>query len=135
MGDFAPPMELPLTLIVIADPPTMPKSKAATKATAALQPLKRKRSSPSITESDGSLASVQTCPPTTLSSTAPSRSKRRQLIKKTQIQNKSIVTSKKKAATRSQHVETDFTVGHVLLYRGIQPSITFQPITRAQRRQ
>ena len=111
MGDFAPPMELPLTSIVIAEPPTRPKSKAATKARAALQPLKRKRSSPSITESDESLATVQTCPPTTSSSTALSRSKRRQLIKQTEIQNKSIVTSIKKAATQSQHVETDFTVG------------------------
>ena len=111
MGDFAPPMEMPLTSIVIAEPPTRPKRKAATKATAALQPLERKRSSPSITESDESLTSVQICPPTTSSSTAPSRSKRRQLIKQTQIQNKSIVTSIKKAATQSQHVETDFTVG------------------------
>ena len=40
--DFAPPMELPLTSIVIAEPPTRPKRKAATKATAALQPLKSK---------------------------------------------------------------------------------------------
>ena len=111
IGDFAPPMELPLTSIVIAEPPTRPKKKAATKAAAALQPLKRKRSSPSITESDESLASVQTCPPTTSSSTAPSRSKRRELIQQTQIQNKSIVTSIKKASTQSQPVETDFTVG------------------------
>ena len=111
IGDFAPPMELPLTSIVISEPPRRPKRKAATKATAALQPFKRKRSSPSIKESDESLASVQTCPPTTSSSTAPSRSKRRQLIKQIQIQNKSIVTSIKKAATQSQHVETDFTVG------------------------
>ena len=110
MGDLAPPMELPLKSIVIAEPPTKPKRKAATKATAALQPLKTERSS-SITESDEFLASVQTCPPTTSSSTAPSRSKRRQLIKKTQIQNKSVVASIKKAATQSQHVETDFTVG------------------------
>ena len=69
--DFAPPRELPLTSIVIAEPPTRPKRKAATKTTAALQPLKRKRSSPSITESDESLASFQTCPPTTSSSTSP----------------------------------------------------------------
>ena len=108
--DFTSPMELPLTSIVITEPPTRRKRKAATKATAALQPLKRKRSSPSITESDEQLASVQTCPPTISSSTAPSRSKRRQLLKQTQIQNKSIITSIKKAATKSQHVETDFTV-------------------------
>ena len=44
--DFAPPLELPLTSIVVAEHPTRPKRKAATKATAALQPLKRKRSSP-----------------------------------------------------------------------------------------
>ena len=104
--DFAPPMELPLTSIVIAEPPSRPIRKAATKATAALQPLsKRKRSSPSITESDKPLASVQTCPPTTSSSTAPSRSKGRQLIKQIQIQNKSIVSSIKKAAAHSQNVE------------------------------
>ena len=109
--DFAPPMELPLTSIVIAEPPTRPKSKPATKTTAALQPLKSKRSSPSITESEESLASVQTYPPTTSSSTATLRSNRRQLIKQTQIQNKSIVTSIKKTASQSQHVETDFTVG------------------------
>ena len=42
MGNFALPKELPLTSIVIAEPPTRPKRKAATKATAALQPLKRK---------------------------------------------------------------------------------------------
>ena len=92
------------------EPPTRPKRKAATKATAALQPMKRKRSSPSITESDESLASVQTCPPTTSNSTALSRSKRRQLIKQTQMQNNSIITSIQKAQAQSQHVETYFTV-------------------------
>ena len=62
--DFAPPMKLPLTSIVIAEPPSRPKRKAATKATAALQPLsKRERSSPSTTESDESVTSVQACPP------------------------------------------------------------------------
>ena len=77
--DFAPPMELPLTSIVIAEPPTRPKRKAATKATESFQPTqKRKRSSPSITESDESLASTQTCPLATSSSSAPSRQKRRQ---------------------------------------------------------
>ena len=34
--DFAPPMELPLTSIVIAEPPSRPKRKAATKASEAL---------------------------------------------------------------------------------------------------
>ena len=110
--DFAPTMELPLTLIVIAEPPSKPKRKAATKTTAALQSLsKRKRSSPSITESDESLASVQKCTSTISSSTASLRSKRRQLIKQTQIQNKSIVSSIKIAAAQSQNEETDYTVG------------------------
>ena len=99
LSDFTPPMELSLTSIVIAEPPSRPKKKAAANATAAIQPLsKRKRSSLSITESDESLASVQTCPPTTSSSTAPPRNKRRQLIKHTRTQNKSIVSSIKKAA-------------------------------------
>ena len=111
LRDSAPPMELPLTSIVIAEPSSRPKRKAATKATAALQPsTKRKKSSPSITESDKSLASVQTCPPTTSLFSAPLRSKRRQLIKQIQIQNKSIVSSIKKAAAESQNVETDYTV-------------------------
>ena len=109
--DFAPPMELPLTSILIAEPPSRPKMKAATKASAAIQPLKRKRSSPSITESDESLASVQTCPPTTSSSTAPSRNKRRQLIKQTHIQKRSIVSSIMKVSAQSQDVKTDYTVG------------------------
>ena len=51
--DFESPMVLPQTSIVIAEPPTRPKRKAATKGTEALQPShKRKRSSPSVTESD-----------------------------------------------------------------------------------
>ena len=110
LSDFAPPMELPVTSIVIAEPPSRPKRKAATKASAAIKPLKQKRS-PSIMESDESLASVQTCPPTTSSSTAPSRNKRSQLIKQTQIKNKSIVSSINKVAAQSQDVETDYTVG------------------------
>ena len=109
LSDFAAPMELPLTSIVIAEPPSWPKIKAATKASAAIQPLKRKRSYPSITESDESLASVRTSPPTTSSSTAPSLNKRRQIIKQTQIQIKSIVFSIKKVAAQSQDVETGYT--------------------------
>ena len=109
--DFSPLIALPHASIVIAEPPTRPKRKAATKATEALQPThKRKRSSPSITESDESLASTQTCPPTAASTLAPSRQKRRQLIKQQQIQNKSIVSTIQKAAT-NQNVESDFTVG------------------------
>ena len=93
-------------------PPSRPKRKAATKATDVLQPItKRKRSSTSITESDESLASIQTCPPTTFSSSAPSRQKRRQLIKQTQIQNKPIVSTIQKSAAKSQNVESDYTVG------------------------
>ena len=111
LSDFVPPMELPVTSIVIEEPPSRSKRKAATKVSAAIQPLKRKRSSPSITESDQSLASVQTCPPTTSSSTSPSRKKKRQLIKQTQIKNKSIVSSIKKVAAQSQDMETDYTVG------------------------
>ena len=109
--DFAPPMEMPLTSIVIAEPPTRPKRKAATKATAALKPQKRQRSLPQVTESDESPASMQKCPPRASGSSAPSRSKRRQIIKQTQIQNRSIISSIKSAAAQSQHVETDFSVG------------------------
>ena len=109
--DFAPPMELPLKSIVIAEPLTRPKRKAAAKATESFQPTqKRKRSSLSIKESDQSLASTQTFPPATSSSSAPSRQKRRQLVKQTQIQNKSIVSTVQKNAARNQNVESDCTV-------------------------
>ena len=77
LSDSAPPIELPITSIVFAEPPSRPERKAATKATAAPQPsTKRKRSSPSITESYEYLASVQKCPPSTSSFSAPSRSKK-----------------------------------------------------------
>ena len=47
LTELAPPMELPHTSTVIAEPPTRPKRKAATKATKSFQPTqKRKRSSP-----------------------------------------------------------------------------------------
>ena len=60
--DFAPPLVLPQTSIVIAEP--RPKRKAATKAIEALQPTqKSKRWSASMTEPDKSLASAQICPP------------------------------------------------------------------------
>ena len=50
LKDSAPPMELSLTSIVIAAPPSRPKRKAATQATATLQPsTKLKRSFPSNT--------------------------------------------------------------------------------------
>ena len=110
--DLAPPFVLPQTSIVVAEPPTRRKQKTATKATEALQPThKRKRSSPSITASDESLVSTQTCPPTASSTSAPSRQKRRQLIKQQQIQNKSIVSTIQKTATNNQNVESDFTLG------------------------
>ena len=61
-SDFALPMTLSQTSIVIAEPPNRPKWKAAMRATTAIQPSqKRRRSSPSITESDESMASAQTC--------------------------------------------------------------------------
>ena len=41
ISDFAVPMKMPSTSIVIAEPPSRPKRKAATKASAALIPLKR----------------------------------------------------------------------------------------------
>ena len=134
LSDFAPPIELPVTSIVIAETPSRPKRKAATKVSAAIQPLKRKRFSPSITESGESLASVQTCPPTTSSSTAPSRNKRRQIIKQTSIKNKSIVSSIKKVAAQSQDMETDYTVGQSSLYRRFQTSIISHQTTRDQKR-
>ena len=96
---------------MIAELPTRPKRKAATKATKALQPTqRRKRPSPSITESDENLASTQTCPPTASSISDPSRQKRRQLFKQKQIQNKSIVSTIQKIAAKTQNVESDYTV-------------------------
>ena len=109
--DFAVPMEMPSTSIVIAEPPSRPKRKAATKNSAALIPLKRKRSTPSVTELDESVTSVQTCPPTTSSPGVFARNKRRQIIKQHQIQNKSIISAIKTAAAQTQQSETDFTVG------------------------
>ena len=102
--DFAPPMTLPQTLIVIPEPPTQSKRKAATRATEALQPSqKRKHSSPSITELDESLASTKTSPPIASSTSAPSRQKRRQMIKQQQIQYKSIVSKIQKTAASNQN--------------------------------
>ena len=92
--DFAPPMVPPQTSIVIVVPPTRPKRKAATKATEVLQPShKRKRSFPSVTEPDESMASTQTSPPTVSSTSASSRQNRRQMIKQEQIKYKPIATT------------------------------------------
>ena len=110
-SDFAVPMEMPSTSIVIAEPPSRPKRKAATKASAALVPLKRKRSTPRVTESDESVTSVQTCPPTTSSPGIIARNKRREIIKQQQIQNKSIISAIQTAAAQTQQSESDFTVG------------------------
>ena len=110
-SDFAVPMEMPSTSIVIAEPPSRPKRKAITKASAALIPSKRKRWTPSVTESDESVTSVHTCPPTTSSPGIIARNKRRQIIKQQQIQNKSIISAIKTAAAQTHQNETDFTVG------------------------
>ena len=79
-SDFAVPMEMPSTSIVIAEPSGRSKRKAATKASAALILLKRKLSTRSVTESDESVTSVQTCPPTTFSHGVYATNKRRQII-------------------------------------------------------
>ena len=76
-NNLAVPMELPTSSIVIAEPPSRPKRKAATKASAALLPTKRKRSAISTTESDESVIPIQSCPPTTPSSAALGKQKRR----------------------------------------------------------
>ena len=104
-------MEMPTTSIVIAEPPSRSKRKAATKASVALIPSKRKRSTLSVTESDESATSVQTCPPTTSSTGVIGRNKRRQILKQQQIQNKSIISAIKTAAAQTHQSETDFTVG------------------------
>ena len=109
-SDFTVPMEMQSTSIVIAEPASRPKRKAATKASAALIPLKRNRSTPSVTESDESVTSVQTCPTTTSSPGVIARNKRRQIIKQQQIQNKSIISAIKTAAAQIHQSETDFTV-------------------------
>ena len=110
-SDFAVPMEMPTTSIVIAEPPSRPKRKAATKASVALIPTKRKRSTVSVTASDESATSIQTCPPSTSSTGAIGKHKRRQNIKKQQIENKSIISAIQTAAAQSNQEETNFTVG------------------------
>ena len=80
--DFAPPMTLPQTSIVIAEPPARSKRKAATKASTAIQPS-HKRSSPSITELDESMASTHNCPPNLLGKTAHSTTEKSSDVKTT----------------------------------------------------
>ena len=108
-NDLALPMELPTSSIIIAEPPSRPKRKAATKASVALLPTKRKRSRVSVTESDESATLVQTCPPTTSSTGAIGKHKRRQNNKKQQIENKSIISAIQTAAAPSNLEETNFT--------------------------
>ena len=110
-NDPAVPMELPTSSIIIAEPPSRPKRKAATKASAALIPSKRKRSAISTTESDESVNPVQSCPPTTPSTSAIGKQKRRQNIKKQQIENKSIISAIQTAAAQSNQEESNFAVG------------------------
>ena len=81
-SDFAVPMEMPSSSIEIAEPSSRPKRKAATKASAALKPSKRQRSTPSVTASDESIVSVQICTSTASSSSAPSRNKGDKLLSK-----------------------------------------------------
>ena len=76
-NDLAVPMGLPTSSIVIAEPPSRPKRKAATKALVVLLPSKRKRSAISTTESDESVTPIQTCPPTTPSTAAIGKRRRR----------------------------------------------------------
>ena len=110
-NDLAVPMGLPTSSIVIAEPPSRPKRKAATKASAALLPSKRKRSAISTTESDESVTPIQSCPPTTPSTAAIGKQKRRQNLKKQQIENKSIISAIQTAAAQSNQEESNFTVG------------------------
>ena len=110
-NDLAVPMGLPTSSIVIAEPPSRPKRKAATKASVALLPSKRKRSAISTTESDESVTPIQTCPPTTPSTAAIGKQRRRQNIKKQQIENKSIISAIQTAAAQSNQEESNFTVG------------------------
>ena len=110
-NDLAVPMGLPTSSIVIAEPPSRPKRKAATKDSAALLPSKRKRSAISTTESDESVTPIQSCPPTTPSTAAIGKQKRRQNLKKQQIENKSIISAIQTAAAQSNQEESNFTVG------------------------
>ena len=110
-NDLAVPMGLPTSSIVIAEPPSRPKRKAATKASAALLPSKRKRSAISTTESDESVTPIQSFPPPTPSTAAIGKQKRRQNLKKQQIENKSIISAIQTAAAQSNQEESNFTVG------------------------
>ena len=102
-ADFPLPLTLPQTSFLIAEPPSRPKRKATMRATTAKQPSqKRKISSPSITKTDESMVSTQTCPPNLSANTAPCRQKKRQMLKQQQIQNKSVISTIKNTAARNQ---------------------------------
>ena len=114
--DFAPPMTLPQTSIVIADSPSRPKRKAATKATTAFPPSQNKN--------DHRLRSLNLTNRWLLLWFVPQfqrqtqhllDKKRRQMLKQQQIRNKSIVPTIKNTAARSQNAEqSNFTVGPCL---------------------
>ena len=101
--DFALPITLPKTLIVILESLSRPKCKAAMRAPTTTQPSqKRRRSSPSITESAKSMAFTQNCPQNMTANSAPSRQKRRQMPKEQQINNKPIISTIKNIAARNK---------------------------------
>ena len=107
---FAAPINLPTSSFVIAEPPSRPKRKAASKASAILMPAKRTRTSVSVTGSDESAASTQTGPPMTSSSSVTGKQKRRQQLKQKQMENKTLISQIQTAASQTQHVESDYTV-------------------------
>ena len=73
---------------------------------------KRRRASPSITESDESMASAQTCQPNLSANSAPSQLMRRQILKKQQIKNKFIIFTIKNTSARSQDTQqSNFQLG------------------------
>ena len=110
-NDLAVPMGLPTSSVVIVEPPSRPKRKAATKASVALLPSKRKRFAISTRELDESVTPIQTCPPTTPSTAAIGKQRRRQNMKKQQIENNSIISAIQTAAAQSNQEESNFTVG------------------------
>ena len=82
------------------------------RATPIAQPSqKRKRSSPSITELEESMALPQTCPQNLSSSSAPSRQRRRKMLEEQQLKNKSIISKIKKTAEPNEEPHlSDFQV-------------------------
>ena len=133
--DFALPMTLPKTSIVNSESPSRPKCKAAMRAPTTTQPSqKRRRSSPSITESAKSMAFTQTCPPNLTANSAPSQQKRRQMPKEQQIKNKPIISTIKNIAARNKDKKlSDFQVGFVLLISRTQLNITSPPTMKVQK--